>query len=98
MKLEFSPLARMDLLAILHFIAEDKPKAAIRFVSEIEYRCNLLSQFPNLGTSRDDLIIGLRVFAFRSYGNYYRQQEEVLRIERVLSPGLEISLEKFQIE
>jgi len=95
MKLEFSPLARLDLLGILQFIAEDKPKAAIRFVSEIDYRCNLLSQFPSLGTSRDDLIVGLRVFVFRRYGIYYRLLGDVLRIERVLSPGLDISSERF---
>ena len=95
MKLEFSPQARDDLLAILHFIAADKPDAATRFVTEIEKRCELLTQFPNIGTSRDDLIPALQVFSCRSYGIYYRVVDEVIRIERVLSPGLDITSGRF---
>lgn len=95
MKLEFSPQARDDLLAILHFIAADKPGAATRFVTEIEKRCELLTQFPNIGTSRDDLLPTLQVFAFRSYGIYYRVLDDVVRIERVLSPGLDITSDRF---
>lgn len=40
MRLEFSPQARLDLLAILRFIAADKPQAAVRFVEKLELVAN----------------------------------------------------------
>jgi len=95
MRLEFSPQARLDLLAILRFIAADKPQAAARFAEKLELRCRLLTQFPSLGTRRDDLIPGLRVFVVRGYGIYFRNIADVVRIERVLSPGLDVTDERF---
>lgn len=90
MKLEFSPLSLTDLRAILEFIARDKPQAAIKFVNQIEKRCELLSTFPGIGTAREDLVPGLRLFTFRGYGIYYRVVDQVIRIERVLHPSLDV--------
>jgi toxin ParE1/3/4 len=87
MKLEFSPLARQDLLDIFHYIAADKPQAAVDFIQELEQRCQLLPNFPNLGTALHHVVPLLRLLVVRGYGIYFRPLENVVRIERILSPG-----------
>ena len=96
MKLEFSPLSIADLRTILEYISRDKPQAALNFVAQIEDRCKLLSTFPEIGTARDDLLPGLRLFTFRGYGIYYRTLTDLVRIERVLHPALEIRADLFE--
>ena len=60
--LAFSPLARDDLEVIFNRIAADKPRVAIRFVEQIEARCRLLPNFPELGSQRYDLATGMHRF------------------------------------
>ncbi len=96
MKLEFSPLSLEDLRTILEFVSRDRPRAAVNFVAQIEKRCQLLSTFPEIGTARFDLLPGLRLFTFCGYGIYYRTLSEVIRIERVLHPALEIRGDMFE--
>ncbi len=87
----FSAKSLEDLTAILEHIAKDSPKAAVRFVDELEERCSLLVQFPHIGTARDDLLPSLRLFTYRGYGIYYRPQADSVRIERVLHPSLDVT-------
>ena len=96
MNLEFSPLSLADIRSILDFISRDKPQAAIKFVAQIENRCQLLATFPDIGTARDEILPGLRLFTFRGYGIYYRKISELVRVERVLHPALEIRGEMFE--
>ena len=62
-RVTFSVEAECDLDALFDFIAGDKPLAAAEFVSRIEEKCRLLAQFPEMGSARDDLSPGLRVFS-----------------------------------
>ena len=96
MRLEFSPKSLADLQSILEFIARDKPRAAVHFVDQLEQRCRLLTEFPHLGTSREDLVAALRVFSYRGYGIYYRSLADCVRIERVLHPGLDVREDLFE--
>jgi plasmid stabilization system protein ParE len=69
-QLVFAKQAQTDLLEIQQYIARDKPTAAVRFVDGLEQECRLLAKFPGLGTRRDDLAEGLRLFTCRGYGIY----------------------------
>lgn len=87
--LVYSRLARQDLSNILKRIAIDKPGAALAFVERLEATAQMLSHFPDVGTRRDDLIAGLRVFSYQGYGLYYRQDDSRVTVERVLAPGIQ---------
>ncbi len=97
MRLEFSPKSLEDLRGILDRIAQDKPKAAVRFVDELETRCRLLASFPHLGAARDNLLPLLRVFSYRGYAIYYRvlDADKLVRIERVFYPGIDVDKDLF---
>ncbi len=80
----FSPLAVQDLDGILEYIARDKPLAAIAFVETLREKCRTLARFPLLGAAREGLISGLRIFPVGNYVIYYRPENDIVRIERVL--------------
>ncbi len=90
--LELSTRAVQDLEETLTYIARDKPIAASEFVATLRTKCRMLAQFPELGMRRDDLAVGVRVFAVAGYDIYYRQLGNLVRIERVLhgarDPGI----------
>jgi toxin ParE1/3/4 len=94
-KLFLSEKAYDDLLQILRYIARDKPQVAARFVDQLEEQCQFLARCPESGTKRDDLAPELRVFTYRGYGIYFRNLTDRVRIERVLPPGLDISIQDF---
>lgn len=52
-RIEFSPGARADLLAIDDWIRVDDPAAASRVVSRIRQATLMLGQFPQLGHAGD---------------------------------------------
>jgi toxin ParE1/3/4 len=91
----FSEASLEDLSSILEYIARDKPQAAIRFVDQLEKQCKLLSNFPELGSRREDLAPRLSLFTFRGYGIYFRNLDDRVRIERVLHPALDVQQQKF---
>ena len=69
---EFSTKAVEDLEGILDFISRDNPNAATRFVAMLKERCKILSQFPEMGETRDELAPSLRVFVVGGHAIYYR--------------------------
>lgn len=54
------------------------------FVETLQERCHTLARFPLLGSSREELAPGLRMFSVGNYVIYYRPQIGGVRIERVL--------------
>lgn len=94
-RLVFSEKAHADLLQILRYIARDKPQTAMRFVDKLEEECTFLVRCPDSGTKREDLAPHLRLYSFRGYGIYFRKLEDCVRIERVLSPGLDVCQQSF---
>ncbi len=67
----------------------------MRFIDQLEQQCAFLARFPESGTTREDLARRLRLFTFRGYGIYFRNLGDQVRIERVLSPGLDILRQSF---
>ena|SRR6188768_2295524 len=89
-QLVVSERAYDDLLQILRYVANDRPTAGVAFVDQLQEQCKFLARFPDSGTKLDDLVPNLRVFSYRGYGIYFRNLNDLVRIERVLAPGLEI--------
>lgn len=91
LELVYSASALADLEAILTHVALDSPRNARRWVSEIEMRCMLLCDFPELGVERSDLSPGLRIFPYKRAVIAYRVQATRVRIVRVFYGGQDYS-------
>ncbi len=61
----YSPEARQDLLQLYTYIAgHSGPERARMYAARIEAHCMGLADFPERGTRRDDLRLGLRIMGF----------------------------------
>ncbi len=78
------PQAEQDLDEIWWYIAQDNPKNADRFLDSIQETCVVVSEYPNMGEARDELLAGLRSFPVGSYMIFYMPQKDMLNIVRVL--------------
>lgn len=92
LELVYSATALADLEAILTHVALDSPRHARRWVAEIEQRCALLCDFPQLGVERFDLSPGLRIFPYKRAVIAYRIQPTRIRIVRVFYGGQDYSI------
>lgn len=81
----FSPASVTDLEEIRDYIAARNPDAAARLLDAIEETCNRFGQHPKIGTSRDDLFPGIRVFPVKkNYAVFYRVLDDAIEIVRVV--------------
>ncbi len=72
--------AEEDLIGIWIYIAKDNQDAADRLLDRIDEACTRLAQFPNMGTSYEQIRPSLRLFPV---GNY-------LILYRVINTGIEV--------
>ncbi len=84
------PEAENDLEEIWWYIAQDSPQNADRFLDRIEERCLALSDFPQIGTSRNDLKPGLRSQPVGNYLIFYFPLDGGIDIVRVLHGSRDI--------
>ena len=82
--LDFSALARKDLLDIARYIARDNPQRARGFVIDLREQCFLLSKQPGLGVARTDLEENLRMLPYGRYLIFFSETECGILVERVL--------------
>lgn len=78
------PEAESDLDEIWWYIAQDNPHNADRLLDRIQERCLALADFPQMGTSRDDLKAGLRSHPVGNYLIFYFPLTDGIDIVRVL--------------
>ena len=78
------PEAESDLDEIWLYIAQDNPANADRFLDRLQERCLALADFPQMGTSRNDLKTGLRCHPWERYLIFYFPIEDGVDIVRVL--------------
>lgn len=82
-ELEWSELARADLLAIVDYISDDNPDAAQRLKDDIETKAAKLSDFPRTG--RPGRVEGTReLVAWANYIILYQEDAFTVRILRLL--------------
>jgi toxin ParE1/3/4 len=80
-----APQARVELFNIWNYIFEESGNvaAADGVIDAVTERFYLLSQYPRLGRSRDDLRAGLRSFAVGEYVIIYAIEDEDVEILHV---------------
>ena len=76
--------AEEDLIAIWVYVAADDPDAADRLLDRVDKACAQLAEFPDMGTSHDEIRPGLRLFAVRNYLILYRRIDSGIEIVRVI--------------
>lgn len=79
-----SKQARLDLLSIWAYIAEDSPTAADKLLDTINDKCNLLGENTKLGQARPDIAPEMRYFPVKNYLILYKEQPLGVEIVRVL--------------
>ena len=83
-KFTVSHFAETDLEELLLYLAENNQNSAIKFIQEMMKRFDLIANNPKIGTTKDKIIIGLRLFPFKNYNVFYFQTESGTEIYRVL--------------
>ena len=69
---------------IADYIAEASPRTALEFVDKLEERCLKIGTSPQSYRLRSELGADLRSVVFSAYLIFYRIQDNVVRIERIL--------------
>src|SRR5688572_25389221 len=82
--LEVAQGAEQDLAETWHYIARDSPRAATTLIRQLRATFAMLRQRPFLGEVRHDLRPDLRAFCKKKYVIYYRFDDRVVTIMRVL--------------
>ena len=88
-RIVWRPHARSDLLALYDWIADrTDPGTALDYTARIEAHVAGLAQFPRRGTSRDDLVPGLRTIPYRRRTVIaYRVLDESVEVLRLVHRG-----------
>jgi len=90
MQLVLSPLAQTDLEAIGDYIALDSPGNALRFIQGLRDQCQKIARAPLAYVARPELDDGLRSCAHGRYVIFFRPEEEMVRVERILHSAMDI--------
>lgn len=89
------PRARLDLIDIWQFIADDSVAAADRVLDGIESTLRMLRDNPKAGRARPELAEGLRSFPAGAYVLFYRQGPNGIEFVRALSGYRDVQPESF---
>jgi toxin ParE1/3/4 len=81
-RLVITPRAAADLEDIASYIANDSPAAAVRMVDRLEEISMLLKDHPHIGTARDDIAKGMRLFPVGNYLILFRSLDHGVDIVR----------------
>ena len=79
-----TPEAELDLIEIAAYIEADNPTAADRLLNTFEEKFKLLSEFPGLGRSREELGESVRSFPVGNYIIFYLPLRDGIDVIRVL--------------
>ena len=79
-----TPAAEADLWEIVVYIARDNEDAAFHIVDRINERFEMLSQFPNAGPARPELLPELRSFPVGNYLILYKPIDDGIEVMRVV--------------
>jgi toxin ParE1/3/4 len=78
------PMARIDIVEVWDYIAEDSEARADVFVDRLDGQFALLARQPKLGRPRGELATGLRSFPFNAYMIFYEALPDGISVVRVL--------------
>jgi toxin ParE1/3/4 len=83
--LHISPAAREDLIAIHRYGAQ--AWGSVRsddYLQNLKEQFSLLTQSPQLGTERNDVLPGMRSLPVSSHVVFYRLRDDCIEVVRVL--------------
>ncbi len=89
-KIETKETAEQDLFDISDYIALDSEERSDFFVMQLWDKIYSLSEFPNMGISKDNIKNGLKVLYHGKYGIYYFIENNTISILRVLHGAKEV--------
>lgn len=90
-KIRLSPLAQFDLEATYSYIEARHPRAAQRWLQELEQFFNLLLKKPRLGMAYDHVRKGMRRTIKKGYKILYRIHDDEILIVRIFHPHRDIN-------
>jgi len=90
MRYRLSAAAQTDLDDVWLYIAQDNPRAADRFLDDLEDKLVMLATQPHLGRRCDELGAGLQRFPVGAYVIFYRIRAKHMEIVRVLHGARDI--------
>ncbi|MCE4226347.1 type II toxin-antitoxin system RelE/ParE family toxin [Methylobacterium sp. C25] len=90
------PRARLDLLDVWDYIADDNEAAADSMLDRIDRALNMLSDNPGAGRARPELADALRSFPVGNYVLYYLPAKDGIELVRVLSGYRDIGTDDFE--
>ncbi|WP_013321353.1 type II toxin-antitoxin system RelE/ParE family toxin [Gloeothece verrucosa] len=90
-RFRLSRQAEQDLEDIWVYLAQQDELLADQQIAQILNRFPMLSQFPDLGKQRDDLLVGLRSFPVKPYLIFYTKTVEGIEIIRVLHQARDVN-------
>lgn len=76
--------AHLDLVKLATDVGRENTAAADRLLDEIEERCRLLAQSPEMGRKREELATGLRSSVVGQYVIFYRPMADEIQVIHVL--------------
>jgi toxin ParE1/3/4 len=82
--------AEQDLEDLWVYLGERNDLAADRQVAKLLDRFPMLAQFPTMGISRDQLLLGLRSFPVKPYIIFYVLIPEGIEILRIIHQSRDI--------
>ncbi len=83
MEIRFTLRALTDLDEIHSYIARDNQERADRLVEALRDALDVLTVFPESGSTRANLPEGLRVFVYRNYLTIYSIGDDAILIEGI---------------
>ena len=79
-----STIANRDIEAIADYLAENRGfETSDRFIKGMTDRLTQLTQFPQMGRSRDEIFLGVRSLLYEKYLIFYTVTDDVVEINRV---------------
>lgn len=87
--------AEQDLEDIWAYLTQQNQLVADKQIAQILNRFPMLSQFPDMGRKRDDLMYELRSFPVKPYVVFYKKINDGIEIFRVLHQSRDVEREFF---
>lgn len=91
-RIEYSPLAKVDILQIGQYIAKESQNraTAYRFLDKLDERLKILARHPHGGYERPDLGDTVRSFPIGQYIIFYRPMKDGIQLIRLLHGSRDI--------
>lgn len=98
LKIVRTPRAKEDVLGIWEYVAKDSVRSADALVERFEIAFRALSNSPDIGVARADLLEGLRSFPEGRFLIFYRHIGNTLDIVRVVAAARRITPVFFSVD